>query len=1038
MALSNELSPSALPSHLDAPRCQSWAVLFFVSALAFLLASFPARNSDLWLHLAAGRRLAQGEYPSDAASRSSSDRRVNPAPLYDLVTYGIYSLFGGFGLVLGKALVAVVIALCLVRLSGVDSGWWIPAACTALALLAMGARLLLQPAILSCLFLALTFWFLRRRPESSVDQRRSLLPPWPLALLFLIWVNVDGWFVLGLGTVAFLWLGEVLDYATGRGEEVKRGKGEERNLKGVLSLSLCRLVSLTLLTAVCLLNPSTVYAFAPAPGLLGWSGPLVAGHAASPFQKDYLATVGVNAASLAYFPLLGLSLLSFLLSLPRWNWRQFLPWLGLAVVSVFQARAVPFFAVAAGPALAWNLQDFFARHPVALRWRERIAVGVLAVLLGLGVLVCAWPGWLQSPPFEPRRLAVELPPSLERGATTIRRWRQEGKLGPHARGLHLSPETANAFAWFCPEEKATLDDRLASAIIADREARGEWTQGLRSAGAHHLIVYDSDHGRLSSILDRLFADPVQWPLLYVEGDLAVFGWRDPDAAETADPFREIELDLNQLAFHPAPDKKAPPKPSAGKPEAPPIWDAFWKPSPPRPIDQEEANLRLFHADALLRSVGPRQQALAGWEAGQTAALVCAAGGWAGPASLFDARVRLTMVLTPPARPDYDLNTIPAPERWAVAYQWEYALQQDDTPPALLYLAVRAARRALAVNPDDAQAYEVLGESYLRMIRSTRERAWGRSLPQIVQLRHAQASAALNQAILLKPDFVQARLSLGGLYEEMGCWDLALEQLRAYVKLFHEAGPERGVGAAEFHEQESQFQAKLSQLAKGVDEQETSYTLASPGLSVVDRAFLAVDKRLIGKARDLLLESDVSAFGARGMELELKLLLRTGRPKAVAEWTNSAQEAILGPPTYHWLRVQAFAASGNYALAGEECARLAPSWVLGDPEGEQGEQYREIMTVLIARRVLDELPGKVPFGRAKFGQSLGALSESLKKDANILILRGIIALEEGKVDEAGDAFHVALDLWRDEATGGGLDFEGRVIAQDCMNWLGRNK
>ena len=122
--------------------------------------------------------------------------------------------------------------------------------------------------------------------------------------------------------------------------------------------------------------------------------------------------------------------------------------------------------------------------------------------------------------------------------------------------------------------EAPLDERLASAIIADREGRGEWTQRLRSAGVNYLIVYDSDHGRLFAILDRLFADPVQWPLLYEVGDLTVFGWRDPDAAETVDPFQKIELDLNQLAYHPAPDKKAPPEPSAGKPEASSLWDAF--------------------------------------------------------------------------------------------------------------------------------------------------------------------------------------------------------------------------------------------------------------------------------------------------------------------------------------------------------------------------------------------------------------------------------------------------------------------------------
>ncbi len=53
------------------------------------------------------------------------------------------------------------------------------------------------------------------------------------------------------------------------------------------------------------------------------------------------------------------------------------------------------------------------------------------------------------------------------------------------RGLHLSPEAADAFAWFCPEAAAPFDERLASAIIADREGRGEWTQWLRSAGANY-------------------------------------------------------------------------------------------------------------------------------------------------------------------------------------------------------------------------------------------------------------------------------------------------------------------------------------------------------------------------------------------------------------------------------------------------------------------------------------------------------------------------------------------------------------------------
>ena len=177
-----------------------------------------------------------------------------------------------------------------------------------------------------------------------------------------------------------------------------------------------------------------------------------------------------------------------------------------------------------------------------------------------------------------------------------------------------------------------------------------------------------------------------------------------------------------------------------------------KPALP-PLDQEEATLKSFHAEALRRSAGPPA---AGWQRSQIAALIGAASGWVGPAGLFDSRMRLTMVLTPPGRPDFDRNAIPIPERWAVAFQWEYARQQDDMPPALLYLAVRAARRALAVNPDDAQAYEVLGESYLRLMRGTRERAGEIACPNSSNSA-APASAALNRAILLKPGFAKAQL-----------------------------------------------------------------------------------------------------------------------------------------------------------------------------------------------------------------------------------------------------------------------------------------
>src|SRR5205823_2708648 len=149
--------------------------------------------------------------------------------------------------------------------------------------------------------------------------------------------------------------------------------------------------------------------------------------------------------------------------------------------------------------------------------------------------------------------------------------------------------------------------------------------------------------------------------------------------------------------------------------------------------------------------------LTAWETTQSAALVGAAGGWTGPGNLLDAHLRL--VLLRPPLPEQGTTERPLSPLAPLTLVWQVRFTQlrDDTPPALLYLAIRAARRALARNPEDAQAYLVLGESYLRLLNDTRERAWGERMQELVQLRQVQASTALNQAISLDPRLAQAYL-----------------------------------------------------------------------------------------------------------------------------------------------------------------------------------------------------------------------------------------------------------------------------------------
>src|SRR5262245_47335977 len=195
------VAPAPVPA-----RSKRWPILdallvALVVVLGFVLASFAARNSDLLLHLATGRALVQGDYQpwsgtDPFAFTTQGVYWVNHSWLLDVLAYGLFSLTGGVGLVVVKALLVAAVAVILIRLSWTGMSVWLPVVCTALALLAASAQLELRPEIVSCLFLALTLWFVQH-PTCQPDES-SLLRPlrayWPLLVLQVAWVNMDSWF----------------------------------------------------------------------------------------------------------------------------------------------------------------------------------------------------------------------------------------------------------------------------------------------------------------------------------------------------------------------------------------------------------------------------------------------------------------------------------------------------------------------------------------------------------------------------------------------------------------------------------------------------------------------------------------------------------------------------------------------------------------------------------------------------------------------------------------------------------------------------
>jgi hypothetical protein len=991
----------------------SWLAAGFVAVLAFLLASFPVRTSELWRHLAAGRAVAQTGNPFLAAADGTGW-------LFDLLLYAVYSAVGGPGLVVAKALLVGGLALVVWRLSRPGSGWWTATCCTTLSVLTVATRLPLQPVVVSYLFLALAVWEAGSEAEGATSAARRLrskwLPPLPLVALFGLWVNLDSWFLLGLAIVGLMWLGQALDGMSTVGPRALWQRG----------------VALALLAAACLINPAHAGAFTWPPEL-AWSAPVT-----SPFGAPYWAVVWQNPVGLTYFLLLFLSGISFLFNLPRWPWARFLPWLALAVLSVLHMRAVPFFAVVAGPVLARNLYDYWARHPFAERGRGWLtredlrALRPLGVAAGVLLLVAAWPGWLQDPRYYgPRRWAAETPPSPEAAAVQARHWRQEGKFGPESRGLHLSTDTLNAFAWLCPEVPGVYDEQLAAPLLKLATPDEAWFERMQAAGIDHVIVHHPDQRWLFFALETPANNSAYWPLMFVAGDVAVFGFRDPARPDAARLFRGQEMHLDHAAFHPEAGGRAPLAGPDRDPTLPYFWEAFWKPAMRPTVDSDAAKLFTLYAEAVRRKAGWRH--LVGWQATELAGLVGAGGGWTAPGGMADAFLRAELY-----QPGQGKMT--PLDKQVLVLRSGYVLLRDDTPPALLYLAIRAARRALADDPDDAASLAVLGQAYQRLLRETSERVWAKRLPELHELRRAQASWALNQAVALRPDNIEFRLYLGTFYHELGYLDLALEHYRSHQKLLLKSGQPPGVPADKFRAQSEALEQKLSRLAAEVEDRESVYAAEAEKLRLQDRARKALDKGLAGKALELLREVDVSAFGKEGLALELELLLRTGRARDVRDWTDPQHREMLGEDYYHWVRAQALAALGDYARAEDELA----STVTGGAKGSGSP--RALLALVVSQAVLDQQPGSVSLPRLAwqarrrldFNKRAEELVVSMRQLADWSTLRGLIALEQGDDAEATAALRSALSFWKaPEATsGGGIDFAGRPLAVEVLHRLER--
>ncbi len=956
----------------------------YVAALAFLLASFPARNLDLWSHLAAGRAAIAGNIAA-----------LNRTWLYDVACYLLYQIGGGPLLAVVKSVVVAAVGLIVLRLARLGAGLALATIATALTLLALSTRLPLQPVTVSYLLLALAMW-LAVQPDRQ--QHAAWWPGWGLVSLFLIWTNTDRWAIVGVILVGLIWLGRYLDGIT-----------RSRARPG--------LAGLAILVIACAASPSHVRSLLPPEEIVSLfvraddASPTTP---TSPFGHAYLAAFRGIPAARAYYVLLALSGLSFLLARKDRRWERFLPWLALATVSAFQARAVPLFAVIAGPVLAWNVAGALARWPALQRVRR--ATLFTCALAVTALLICAWPGWLQGPPYGPRRWTVERPVAIEGAAAVLDRWHTQGLSPAGSRTLHTSREIAEVFAWFGPTDAGLFDGTLIAALADPRAAPPR--DQLRAAGVSRAVVPLADHTHAAALLEQFLTAPDEWPLLHVAGGVAIFGWRDPARTRSEDPFATRVMNFDRLAFHPTDEEKAPltgpPVFTAGR-----WWEAFWRSPPGRSPDRDEARLLLLKAEAE-RISAPLRHARA-WEGWQAATVVggCAAIPAPNPATLA---LRLTLGAPPPPNAKGEFPRI---TQTAFEVQRAFVTARGDVSPGLLYAAIRAGRRAVAVDPADAGAYLTLGQCYLRLLDSTSERLWAVRFPLLGQLRQSQASAALNRAVTLDPALEPAQLELALLYRRMSCGDLAVTHMRAYRDLVARARRTPDPRASD--EVMEHLKQLLARHRQALDEE-------AARVPVAERAQMAARRGLAGEALRLLLGSDVSAFGTPGMRLELDLLLKTGRVADLLKWATPELRNPLGAETFHWLRAQAHLSRGDYIAAQEELATVAGAPLTPARAGV-------IVGGFAGKAVLNS--NAIPVGppallwRALVENDFQAesltLREAVASQCNLSATRGLLDLEAGDVDRARQEFRESLEFSSPNAQRG-FSFPAQPLAFTALGWL----
>lgn len=317
----------------------------FVAVLGlglFALAARGVADPDVWWHLRTGQLIIQNHqvFHSDPYSFTRFGQPwINHEWLSEIVMYGVYRIAGWGGLIVGFAAIIAVSSLLVYRrcpgrpyVAGVFAVWGAAASAPI-----WGVRPQTFSLLLASIFLLLL--------ERS-DKHPGVL--WWTAPLTLLWVNLHGGYVIGIGLMILFLVGNLLEVAFGSED----GRQTAAHLR-ILALALLACL------AVVPLNPN---------GMRMYWYPLETIHsgAMQTYVDEWLSPNLHQAKELPFLCMLLVIFLALGLSSRRLRARELLLLLATLWLALHSVRHIPIFVPIAVPILSGSTQALM--EPRAASW----------------------------------------------------------------------------------------------------------------------------------------------------------------------------------------------------------------------------------------------------------------------------------------------------------------------------------------------------------------------------------------------------------------------------------------------------------------------------------------------------------------------------------------------------------------------------------------------------------------------------------------------------------------------------------------------